>query len=255
MSKKQKKGTEPIQTEGSTLSEETIESTEPSGSQEQDNQSQENLLSPETKPYLNAMIQTSATSIIQTMRQYMDQQFETINRRFEQLEQANIGSNELNTNNRTNSEQVASVQQTQNRSQEVTRCTNTGGNMDQTEGNYPLTPILNKLIIEADPAAISSERQEKSGVVRYKVTSRKFLALDYAEIKQLSVVKKLSNPRAIETEGIHLWWVSNWNEGQKLIETLPQKPSLTNKMWKLLAFGIRQRDYIDKEALTYQHVP
>ncbi|CAG8543328.1 36617_t:CDS:2 [Gigaspora margarita] len=135
----------------------------------------------------------------------MDQQFETINRRFEQLEQTNIGGNKLNTNNWTNSEQVVSAQQNQNQSQEATRSMNTGNNMDQTKGNYPPTPILNKLIIEADPAALS-------------------------KIKQLSVVQGLSNPRAIETECIHLWWVSNWNEGQKLIETLPQKPSLMNKI-------------------------
>ncbi|RIB27817.1 hypothetical protein C2G38_2159543 [Gigaspora rosea] len=138
--------------EEGTASEETIELSEPSGSQEQGAQSQETPLNPQIKAYLDTIIQNTAASLAQSMRQYMDQQFETMNRR---------------------------------------------------------------LIIEADVGARNNEKQEKSGVIKYKATSRKFPTIDYSEIKQMPSVQGLSNQKAIETKQIRLWWI-----------------------WKSLAFGL-----------------
>ncbi|RIB20666.1 hypothetical protein C2G38_2035045 [Gigaspora rosea] len=105
-------------------------------------------------------------------------------RRFAQLEQANIGGNKENSNNHGNTEQVTGMQHTQIHSQEPTCITSTRSNIDQFEGNYPSTPTLNRLIIETDLGAQSNEKQEKSEVIKYKMTSRKFPAIDYSEINK-----------------------------------------------------------------------
>ncbi|CAG8794980.1 17486_t:CDS:2, partial [Gigaspora rosea] len=131
MSRKQKKVMEVNPLEARAMSEETIES-EPS---------------------------------VQSMRQYMDQQFETINRRFAQLEQANIGSTEGNSNTHGNTEQATSTQYTQINSQEPICVMSTGSSVDQFEGNYPSTPMLNRLIIEASTGAQSHEKHEKNRIV------------------------------------------------------------------------------------------
>ncbi|CAG8453400.1 5141_t:CDS:2 [Gigaspora rosea] len=126
MSKKQKKVMEVSPLEARTISEETIKS-EPSGSREQEAQSQESPLSPQTKAYLDTIIQNTTASLVQSMRQYMGQQFETINK----------------SNTHGNTEQATSTRHTQINSQEPIRVISTGSNVDQFEGNYPLTPMLN----------------------------------------------------------------------------------------------------------------
>ncbi|CAG8511296.1 19514_t:CDS:2, partial [Racocetra fulgida] len=137
------------------LSEKTIESLEPSGSQEQDSQYHEIPLSLQAKAYMDIMIQATVTSMVQSMRQYMDQQFEMINRRFAQLEQANMGSNEINSD----SQNSTSTQHIHNRTQETTRIASSGSNVD-----------INK-------------KQERTSCVKLKATLRKFPAIDYSEIK------------------------------------------------------------------------
>ncbi|CAG8475676.1 23458_t:CDS:2, partial [Gigaspora rosea] len=168
MSRKQKKTMDISPLEEGTASEETIELSEPSGSQEQGAQSQETPLNPQIKAYLDTIIQNTAASLAQSMRQYMDQQFETMNR-----------------SNNGNMKQVTGMQHTQSHSQEPTRMTSNRSNADQFEGNYPFTLTLNRLIIEADVGARNNEKQEKSGVIKYKATSRKFPTIDYSEIKQM----------------------------------------------------------------------
>ncbi|CAG8735803.1 8809_t:CDS:1, partial [Gigaspora rosea] len=121
----------------------------------------------------------------------MGQQFVTINRRFAQLEQAKIGSTEGNSNTHSNTEQATSTQHIQINSQEPICVTSTGSNVDQFEGNYPLTPTLNRLIIEASMGAQSHEKHEKNGIVKYKKTSRKFPAIDYSEVKPMPTVQGL----------------------------------------------------------------
>lgn len=88
----------------------------------------------------------------------MDQQFDTINRRFAQLEQANVSGSEVNTN-LSNTAQKEGAQHTPIRNQGAIRNANMGSNEDMIEGNYPPTPTLNRLIIEASstPQAVGSK--------------------------------------------------------------------------------------------------
>ncbi|CAG8811496.1 8076_t:CDS:2, partial [Gigaspora rosea] len=168
MSRKQKKTMEISPLKDRTFSEETIEPSEPSGSQEQEIQSHESQLSPQTKAYLDTIIQSTAASLALSMRQYMDQQFETINRRFAQLKQANIGGDVGTSSNHSNTEQVTGMQHTQIHSQEPARTTSIGNNADQFEGNYQSTSTLNRLIIEANSGAQSNEKQGKDRIIKYK---------------------------------------------------------------------------------------
>ncbi|RIB10978.1 hypothetical protein C2G38_2204707 [Gigaspora rosea] len=162
MSRKQKKVMEVSPLESRMMSEETIELSEPSGSQEQEIQSQESPLSPQAKAYLDKIIQTTTTSLVQSMQQYMDQQFETINRRFAQLEQANISGSEGSSNTHGNTDQVTNIQHTQINNQEPMRVTSTRSNVDQNEGNYSPTPTLDRLIIEASTETHNHGKQKKT---------------------------------------------------------------------------------------------
>ncbi|CAG8516181.1 29638_t:CDS:2 [Gigaspora margarita] len=208
MSRKPKQNTRHEQPDESTISEETVGSSEVSGTQVQDTQSLAPIIDVQIKANLDMMIQATTVSAIQTVKQYMDQQLEvqkewnvqcieTINRRFAQLEQANIGGNE-------------------HQNQEFGQTPNVGGSFGQSEGNYPLTPIINSLIMKASSEAQGNDKQESGRAVKYKITTRKFLVIDYSAFKQLPVVQGLNNPKAIETERIHAWWVMNWSEGQKI---------------------------------------
>ncbi|CAG8765055.1 15334_t:CDS:1, partial [Racocetra persica] len=61
----------------SNTSQDTVESVEPSGAQIQEPQNVGFGLNQQTKAYLDATIQATAASIVQNMRQYMNQQLET----------------------------------------------------------------------------------------------------------------------------------------------------------------------------------
>ncbi|CAG8775402.1 13072_t:CDS:2 [Gigaspora margarita] len=250
MSKKQKQTVRHEQPDGSTTSEETVGASEASGNQMHDTQRPATMIDPRTKAYLDMIIQSTAALMIQMVKQYMDQQFEvqrewnvqcmeTINRRFEQLEKTNAGGNEVSTSNSGNSGQTTSAQQpqqSQHQNQEHEQTPNIGGSLGQIEGNCPPTPIINSLIMKASSDIQGNNKQESDGSIKYKITTRKFPAIDYTAFKQLPAVQGMNNPKAIETERIRVWWVMNWTEGQKLVKMLPQKPSLTNRVWKALAF-------------------
>lgn len=96
----------------------------------------------------------------------------------------------------------------------------------------------------------SNNKQESDGSIKYKITTRKFPAIDYTVFKQLLAVQGMNNPKAIETERIRVWWVMNWTEAQKLIKMLPQKPNLTNRVWKALAFG----SFINLQEFAYKNM-
>ncbi|RIB06409.1 hypothetical protein C2G38_2046808 [Gigaspora rosea] len=178
---------------------------------------------------------------------------ETINRRFTQLEQANIGSNETGDNNSSNSGRTTRAQQpkqSQQQNEECGQAKSTGGNLGQIEGNYPPTPIINNLIMKAVQKHRAAKKQESSEAVKYKITTRKFPAFDYSAFKQLPAIQGMNNPRAIETERIRAWWITNWAEGQKLIKMLPQKPNLTNRIWKALALG----SFVNLHEFAYKNM-
>ncbi|RIB14258.1 hypothetical protein C2G38_2323284 [Gigaspora rosea] len=222
MSRKQKQTTRHELPEESTVLEETVGSSEASSNQAQDTQGPAHVIDSQTKAYLDMMFQATMVSVIQTVKQYMDQQFEaqrewnvqcmeTINRRFAQLEHANLSGNEGSNNNTNNNEQMPNVQQPQqlqHQDQVVEQTPNVGRNLGQIE------------------------------------------AIDYTAFKQLPVIQGLSNPKAIETERIRAWWVMNWAEGQRLIEMLPCKPSLTNRVWKALVLG----SFINLQEFVYKNM-
>ncbi|RIB30244.1 hypothetical protein C2G38_2153110 [Gigaspora rosea] len=264
MSRKQKQTTRHELPEESTVSEETVGSSEASSNQAQDTQGPAHVIDSQTKAYLDMMFQATKVSVIQTVKQYMDQQFEaqrewnvqcmeTINRRFAQLEHANLSGNEGSNNNTNNNEQMPNVQQPQqlqHQDQVVEQTPNVGRNLGQIEGNYPPKPTINNLIMKASSEAQDKDKQEDDGLIKYKITTRKFPAIDYTAFKQLPVIQGLSNPKAIETERIRAWWVMNWAEGQRLIEMLPRKPSLTNRVWKALALG----SFINLQEFAYKNM-
>ncbi|RIB15551.1 hypothetical protein C2G38_2092905 [Gigaspora rosea] len=104
--------------------------------------------------------------------------------------------------------------------------------------------------MKARSEAQGNDKQESDGLIKYKMTTRKFPAIDNMAFKQLPVSQGLNNPKAKETERIRAWWVMNWTEGQKLIEMLPCKPSLTNRVWKALVFG----SFINLQEFAYKNM-
>ncbi|CAG8452775.1 9879_t:CDS:2 [Cetraspora pellucida] len=115
-----------------------------------------------------------------------------------------------------------------------------------TQGNYPPTPILNEIIANIKPSDVvvskdnmqKSENQDQTNKqLIVKKGSRRFPTIEYKLLKNLPIVQGFNNPLAAEIESRRLWWVLNWNEGQKTIEMLAYKPSLTSKLWKTIAFG------------------
>ncbi|RIB16279.1 hypothetical protein C2G38_2143173 [Gigaspora rosea] len=264
MSRKQKQTARHELPEGSSISQKTISSSEASSNQVQEAQSPAPVIDSQMKAYIDMMFHATTALVIQTVKQYMDQQFEvqrewnvqcmeTINRKFVQLEQTNMGSNEASNSNTNNNEQTTNVQQPQllqHQDQEARQTPNVGKNFGQIEGNYPPTPTINSLIMKASSETQDNNKQENDGPVKYKITTRKFSVINYTAFKQLPAVQGLNNPKARETERIRAWWVMNWAEGQKLIEMLPYKPSLTNRVWKVLALGT----FINLQEFAYKNM-
>ncbi|CAG8621131.1 13909_t:CDS:2, partial [Cetraspora pellucida] len=120
-----------------------------------------------------------------------------------------------------------------------------------SQGNYPSFPVINNLIMSANLENQNNEMISNVGVMTYKVTARRFLAINYSIIKNMPTVQGFSNPKAVETERIRSWWVMNWKEGQKMIKMIPQKPTLTHKLWKALAFGsfVNLHEFIHKNLI------
>ena len=153
-------------------------------------------------------------SIMENMRQYMDQQLEvqrewslrcieTINQRFAQLEQTNLIGNGSNINRpRDNEPPKPETSRTH-----TTQTTGTDYNTEQGEGNYPSTPIINSLITKINSGNTLSRETELDDVksVKYKITNRKFPALSYVSLKPLSDVQGMTNKEAIATKQIRRW--------------------------------------------------
>ncbi|CAG8684688.1 7051_t:CDS:2, partial [Cetraspora pellucida] len=153
-------------------SEDTVEVHASHESQRQDTDKRNIQIDTETKSYLDAIIQSTASAIMENMRQYIDQQLEaqrewnlrcieTINQCFAQLEQTNL---------------IGSVEN--NRLQ---------------EGNYPSTLIINSLLARINPEYVQLREVELDEVklVKYKLTNRKFPVLSYMSLKPLSDGQKI----------------------------------------------------------------
>ncbi|CAG8720558.1 43392_t:CDS:2 [Gigaspora margarita] len=109
------------------------------------------------------------------MQQYMDQQFDTINRRFEQLEQANVNGSKVN-NNLSNTVQMASVQHTPIQNHEATRNTNMGNNEDRTEVQSDLEEIsIYRLYRTSIRAIVQGLSNQKAIETKWRKTETKTL--------------------------------------------------------------------------------
>ncbi|CAG8598808.1 13621_t:CDS:2, partial [Cetraspora pellucida] len=123
----------------SIVSNESVETITASGSQSQEERSPEIGIDTQTKTYVDTVIQTTATAIMRTMQQYMDQQFEaqrewnsqcmdTINQRFTQLEQT---SQQSNNNNHQNDDTNQTITNNQQGNMETDRDTGTSQATEQ----------------------------------------------------------------------------------------------------------------------------
>ncbi|CAG8582878.1 3784_t:CDS:1, partial [Dentiscutata heterogama] len=106
------------------------------------------------------------------------------------------------------------------------------------QGNYPPTPIFNNILTNATPMQIMNDlsnlqdnenQKQPNKPSLSKKGGHKFPAINYSTVKQMPVVEGFSNPLATKIESIRLWWVTNWTEGQKIIEMLAQKPNLKHE--------------------------
>lgn len=116
------------------------------------------------------------------------------------------------------------------------------------QGNFPSTPILNNMIIDLVSSETSSCTKNELSIKRSK--SHKYPSINYTTLKQLPIVKDFTNPLAASIESKRLWWVSNWLEGQKVIEMLPCKPNLSSRLWKAIAFS----SYVDLQEFAYRNM-
>ncbi|RIB03676.1 hypothetical protein C2G38_2049074 [Gigaspora rosea] len=69
-------------------------------------------------------------------------------------------------------------------------------------------------------------------------------------VDKLPVVQGFTNPIAASIESKRLWWVSNWTEGNKVIEMLTGKLNLTTSLWKSIAVGA----YVELQEFAYKNM-
>ncbi|CAG8827194.1 1490_t:CDS:2, partial [Gigaspora margarita] len=171
-------------------------------------------IEPKTKSYIDSAIQAATMTIMQQMQQFVTQQAETqrewnaqvlesINQKLAHREPANINESGQSKSSYNNA---------------------------QSDDNQQRTPTSGN-----DNGAAQAVNNE---TVSYKATGRKFPSLVYTFKDDTWEIQGFINGKAIVTEQIRLWWVTNWSEGQKKIEMLPKKPSLPNKIWKTIALGL-----------------
>ncbi|RIB12829.1 hypothetical protein C2G38_2041499 [Gigaspora rosea] len=86
------------------------------------------------------------------------------------------------------------------------------------QGNCPLTPILNNLIISATKlpneksAVVPNEAQGiflYNKAIKVKATMRTYPSLEYSDLDNLLPVYGFTNQQAASIEQICLWWVLN----------------------------------------------
>ncbi|RIB12225.1 hypothetical protein C2G38_2258749 [Gigaspora rosea] len=219
----------------SSVSNESSETIATSTSQSQDIQISDAGIDNQTRVYIDTVIQSTTEAIMRNMQQLMNQHIETqkqwniqcmetINQRFERLEQLNLQSEGNSSNQSSNNGQT-----TVERNQQSIAETNRDINMSQA----------------------SLEGAGESGARTYKPMTRKYPTINYEALKEILTIQGFQNIKAAKTERIWLWWVMNWTEGQKMSETLTQKPSLSNKLWKTVAFGafVNLQEFMQKSLM------
>ncbi|CAG8569799.1 6735_t:CDS:1 [Cetraspora pellucida] len=168
MSKQKVKNKDDCQ-DKSTNSENTIEAGMPHDSQGHETNEINRQMNTQTKAYMETIIQSSATSTMENMQQYMDQQLEVqkewslrciemINQCFAQLEQTNLIGNGSNTNQPQDNEPLTRQNFETSRTHTM-HTTGTDYNTEQGEGNYLSTLVINSLIKKSIQKILCHERQ------------------------------------------------------------------------------------------------
>ena len=125
----------------SSISNESSETIASSASQSQDIQVSDGSIDNQTKLYIDTVIQSTAAAIMRNMQQLMDRQIETqrqwnsqymetINQRFERLEQMNLQNDNI-SGNQGNDIGITTAEGNQESTVEINRDTST------SQGNYP----------------------------------------------------------------------------------------------------------------------
>lgn len=206
------------------------------------------------RSYIDDACQATITMLIRKMKEIMNRQAESqrkwneqiqksIEEHFSRLAQVGITTTEANLDNRANPKEERNEHTTP-----ATICSQSESRNDLPQGNYPPTPILNSMIIDSAPLETSTSTRDELSITRNK--ARKYLSINYTTLKQLPVVKDFMNQLAASIESKRLWWVSNWSEGQKVIEMLPCKLNLTSRLWKAIAFGA----YVDIQEFGHKNM-
>ncbi|CAG8729196.1 2053_t:CDS:1 [Cetraspora pellucida] len=151
---------------------------------------------------------------MQNIQQYMDQQMElqkewnircmkTINQHF--IQTSTLDS-EVRNNQFGDNDPMMTKQYPESNQRNIPQAPNIERSMGPQEGNYPSTPVINNLI-----ARIDSEISQVEGLgldvksVKYKLTNRKYLVLNYVLLSLISDVQGIFNKKATITEQIHRW--------------------------------------------------
>ncbi|CAG8458972.1 22447_t:CDS:2 [Cetraspora pellucida] len=224
-----------------------------------------------TKAYIDAACQASSNAIICNIKSYIDQTMATqtnlINKLNNRLDTylnnqqaqktpsvSNSYSQEINYN-QTNKNNLGhnhefNIANPQHPDEQSSNSTN-------QQGNCPLTPILNNLLINSrdtitqDKAHITTQpTPQTNSMICLKSTHRKYPSIEYTDIENLPPVQGFNNPQAALIERIRLWWILNWHEGQKAIEMILNKPNLPIRLWKAIAFG----SYADLHEFTHKNI-
>jgi len=125
----------------SSISNESSETIASSASQSQDIQVSDGSIDNQTKLYIDTVIQSTAAAIMRNMQQLMDRQIETqrqwnsqymetINQRFERLEQMNLQNDNI-SGNQGNDIGITTAEGNQQSTVEINR------DMSTSQGNYP----------------------------------------------------------------------------------------------------------------------
>ncbi|CAG8718013.1 14255_t:CDS:1 [Cetraspora pellucida] len=229
-------------------------------------------IDPHIKSYIDESIRISSSSVINSIKQYIDSQFDRQRSWNEQL-QSNIdnmfakltqpdNSNSTIPCTLTSTSQATSRQHLHHPKDTPQPHTTEQASQDiQTTGNYPPTPTLNNLIMATSrvslqpqsPIVTANQALPASASTKLPVlksTSRKYPSINYAQFNHMHEIQSFSNPHAARTESIRIWWVTNWQEGKQIIESLPHKPNISTKLWKVIAFG----SYINLQEFSYKNL-
>ncbi|CAG8762298.1 1585_t:CDS:1, partial [Cetraspora pellucida] len=195
----------------SATSEDTVEAETEHNSQRQETDEINVWIDTPIKTYVDILIQVTTASIMQNIRQYMDQQMEvqrewnircmeTINQRFAQLEQTNTLDSEIRNNQVSDNDPAMARQYPESNRRNILQAPNTERSMDPQEGNYPSTPVINDLIARIDS---ESSQVGELGLdiksVKYKSTNRKYPALNYVSLSSISDAQGMFSKEATIT--------------------------------------------------------